>query len=403
MKLFSLIKYIEDICKTIPNVNTVLVGDVYDLNELQDIKYSAMVITEQNHSHNVDNDYDVFGLNIFYVDRETSDKSNILDVHSHATEALERVVEAIEEIGGLIENQYSITTFVERFDSVCAGAYATLNVRVYNEDCQPPRIVTSVNGMVGDVVIKGGGSGDVTKDYLNQRLEDYYLKTQVDELIGDVYNSMPTTTSELTNDSGYITIEDVPEYEEQIVYFYYSPTLNGSEILSLVNSGKKVILRDNMGWGADYFNFEFFAYSQRRMAGAPAIDYMYFMCLDGRRITWSGVNGEEGSWTTYYDENVHKTELPTKLSQLQNDRDYVSETEVDEILYPYALKSELPTKVSDLENDRNYVRETPFGIAENGVFLSDKYIQKGSEPVPAYLFYDAETRTLNIITNEIWN
>lgn len=166
MKLYSVIEGIKRICYTIPNVHTVIVGDVYDLNQLQDIEYSAMVITEQTHQYNNEDEYDVYGLNIFYVDRETSDKSNILDVHSHGIDALKEVVKYIEEIGGYITNQYTINTFEERFDSVCAGAYATINVRFQSEDCTKPKLVTSVNGMTGDVTIEGG----VTEEELTEKL-----------------------------------------------------------------------------------------------------------------------------------------------------------------------------------------------------------------------------------------
>lgn len=168
MKLYSVIEGIKRICYTIPNVHTVIVGDVYDLNQLQDIEYSAMVITEQTHQYNNEDEYDVYGLNIFYVDRETSDKSNILDVHSHGIDALKEVVKYIEEIGGYITNQYTINTFEERFDSVCAGAYATINVRFQSEDCTKPKLVTSVNGMTGDVIIKEGG--EVTEEELTEKL-----------------------------------------------------------------------------------------------------------------------------------------------------------------------------------------------------------------------------------------
>lgn len=168
-----------------------------------------------------------------------------------------------------------------------------------------------------------------------------------------LYDDIPTTTSELTNDSGFITQDDIPEYENQIVYYDYSPTLNGSKILSLVNSGKKVILRDNMG--GDYFNFEFFGYSRMRRAGAAAVDFMLFMCLDGRRITWSGVNGEPGSWETNYDYNVHRSELPTKTSQFINDSGFAYVNEVPSFL-------DIPTHTSQLLNDSGYLTETDLPI-----------------------------------------
>lgn len=41
-------------------------------------------------------------------------------------------------------------------------------------------------------------------------LSNYYTKTEVDEALGEVEESIPTKTSDLTNDSGFITSADVP-------------------------------------------------------------------------------------------------------------------------------------------------------------------------------------------------
>lgn len=180
MKLYSIIESIKKICSTVPNVHTVIVGDVYELNQLQDIEYSAVVITEQSHAHNIEEDYNLYGLDIFYVDRETSDKSNILDIHSCGIDVLNSIVNSIEDMGGEITNQYSIITFEERFDSLCAGAYASLNIRFATELCEKPAIVTSVNGMSGDVVLdfpKKSELNQYIKNYLDQNLVNSKVTT----------------------------------------------------------------------------------------------------------------------------------------------------------------------------------------------------------------------------------
>ena len=49
-----------------------------------------------------------------------------------------------------------------------------------------------------------------------------------------------------------------------------------------------------------------------------------------------------------------KTEIPSKVSQLENDRGYIDST----ALTPYALKTEVPTKTSDLTNDSDYTTKS---------------------------------------------
>ena len=43
-------------------------------------------------------------------------------------------------------------------------------------------------------------------------LSNYYTKTEVDEAIGEVEDSIPTKTSDLSNDSGFVTTEEVKPY-----------------------------------------------------------------------------------------------------------------------------------------------------------------------------------------------
>lgn len=236
MKLYSVIDKIKRICYTLPNVNTVLVGDVYGLNELQDIKYSAMVINEQTHTHNHEEEYNVYGLNIFYVDRETSDKSNVLDIHSHATDVLIRVVDYIEELGGIITNQYSINTFEERFDSVCAGAYVTINVRFDLDICEKLGLVTSVNGETGDIKIKE-----------STEVFDFYD--------GDLYLDFLPLREALDEDKDII----VRQIGSDKTYIYSISEYNANEIiLHTINSEKLRLLsvRNHEGYNLSWHEIE---------------------------------------------------------------------------------------------------------------------------------------------------
>lgn len=52
-------------------------------------------------------------------------------------------------------------------------------------------------------------------------LSNYYTKTEVDEALGEVEESIPTKTSDLTNDSGFITSAEIEPYHNPL-----TPTVN---------------------------------------------------------------------------------------------------------------------------------------------------------------------------------
>lgn len=81
-----------------------------------------------------------------------------------------------------------------------------------------------------------------------------------------------------------------------------------------------------------------------------------------------------------------KSDLPTKVSQLENDARYVKANEVltADALSDYAKKTELPTKTSQLTNDSGYITsaDVPTKVSElqnDALYLS----RKGSGPLPA--------------------
>lgn len=81
-----------------------------------------------------------------------------------------------------------------------------------------------------------------------------------------------------------------------------------------------------------------------------------------------------------------KSDLPTKVSQLENDAGYVKANEVltADALSNYAKKTELPTKTSQLTNDSGYITsaDVPTKVSElqnDALYLS----KKGSGPLPA--------------------
>jgi len=125
MSLYKIINTLLTIGKKQPNILYSGEGDIYEaLNGHQDVQYPVFFITQKEHTEN--GDIINYGLNLFVIDRETADKSNKLQVQSNAMDVLGNIIRSAKlnfDISGVIYH-----TFEERFDSVCAGAFAELIV-----------------------------------------------------------------------------------------------------------------------------------------------------------------------------------------------------------------------------------------------------------------------------------
>lgn len=243
MTLYELIENIKNLGKSEPNVSFVTQGDIYELNHQQNIDYPAFVVTQGTHFGSAENGLENYGLTLFLVDRLTSDKSNELDVQSWADTGLKNIISRIEEHNlGVIQGQYTVQTFTEKFDSLCAGAYVSLNIQVQVLECNCCEnkidLVTSVNGQTGDVIIKGyegaivysvnGKTGDVVidipdaKDYVSNSSvsANYAKKTELNNyLLKNDYKEPDVTKSYVDNrdniilqtvESNYIKKGEVP-------------------------------------------------------------------------------------------------------------------------------------------------------------------------------------------------
>lgn len=133
MSLFSTVENIKNKAKAQPNVGLVYEGDIYDLNEKQNISYPAVVATQATHAES--GDFRAYGFNLFYVDRLTADKSNRLEIQSTAIEALSNIAKALEDEGYEI-SELRYHSFDERFDAECAGVYVEITISESEYMCE---------------------------------------------------------------------------------------------------------------------------------------------------------------------------------------------------------------------------------------------------------------------------
>lgn len=136
MNLKEVIEGLNSIALSQPDVNDyVKSGNIYDINEQRNIKYSVFCVTQGTHSYNFTNGYNTFNFILYYVDRLQSDGDNKVEVQSTAIETLKNIIrEFMKEYDVEIETA-SFEVFTESFSSLCAGAYTTVSIFVDDENC----------------------------------------------------------------------------------------------------------------------------------------------------------------------------------------------------------------------------------------------------------------------------
>lgn len=134
MKYKELVKIIKDVSLALPDVNSFYTGDVYEINADQSVKYASVVLTNQEHQFDNNNDKFNYNFVLFFIDRLLDDESNRIDVQTAGISALKNIVTALEDYGIIIDS-FRFTLFKERFNDVCSGAYANLTIQIDDIDC----------------------------------------------------------------------------------------------------------------------------------------------------------------------------------------------------------------------------------------------------------------------------
>lgn len=213
-------------------------------------------------------------------------------------------------------------------------------LNLYGTGNEPPYPVTSVNGQTGAVVLSAADVGalpnttvipdktsqlDNDSGYItDSALTDYAKKTEI-----------PTKTSELTNDSGYITntalepyakTVDIPTKTSQLNNDSGYITANDAPVKSVDGATGDVVTN------AVKTTTQTLTDAQKQQA---------------RTNIGAGTSSFDGN----YNSLTNKPTIPTKTSQLTNDSGFIT----DAALTGYAKTTDIPTKTSQLENDSHYI------------------------------------------------
>ena len=166
MTLFDIIRNLQAIAAQEPSVKSVSDGDIYDaLNAAVDIKYGVFHITQDTHTTN--GDLDVWGLNLFYIDRLLDNGENRLSIQSAGITILENVLRNFADtFGAEYMNNIVYTPFTQRFKDNCAGVFCKISVSTVMDNlCAEGGKIVLVKNQDKSIDITSNGRYNVTPDY----------------------------------------------------------------------------------------------------------------------------------------------------------------------------------------------------------------------------------------------
>ena len=243
--------------------------------------------------------------------------------------------------------------------AVTAGGSIAVDAELSADSTNPVqnKVITGrINELAAGIPTKtsqlNNDSGYLTE---HQSLENYYTKEQTDSSINAVKTAIPTKTSQLTNDSGYLT-------EHQSLDDYYTK----SQVDSSINAVKTAIptktsqLTNDSGYLTEHQSLDdYYTKSQ--------VDGSINAVKDAIPVNVSQLNNDSGYLTEHQslDGYAKISAIPTKTSQLTNDSgyltehqsldDYYTKSQVDSSIN--AVKDSIPVNVSQLTNDSGYLTE----------------------------------------------
>lgn len=132
MTLREIYTYLENIATQMPDVRTCVENDITRLNAMREAQYGVFGITQEQHTS--DQGWMRFTLNLFFIDRLVNGQDNEVQIQSHAIEVLRAVI--MEARGGVdVGSEVRYTCFTQRFQDLCAGAWAVVTISTPEGDC----------------------------------------------------------------------------------------------------------------------------------------------------------------------------------------------------------------------------------------------------------------------------
>lgn len=135
LSLKSLMDSLEQFALAIPDVRSCVKNDIVRLNEMRSVEYGVFGITQNEHTYAPSTSRMTYSLNLFYIDRLVNDGENEIEVQSHGIEVLKAVLKRAQQEGLVDFGEARFSVLTQRFQDLCAGAWATVQVSYIESYC----------------------------------------------------------------------------------------------------------------------------------------------------------------------------------------------------------------------------------------------------------------------------
>ena len=245
------------------------------------------------------------------------------------------------------------------------------------------------NGEVTVIESGGGGGGGGTVDAYTKAQTDNLLKNKVDKengkgLFSGSYNDLsdvptiPAKTSELQNDSGYLT-------EEQLIAKDYADKTYVTEEIAKVSTGGEIDLS---------------SYLSKVEATET-----YVAKVNGKSLIADTEIERLASVDNYDDTDIRAelakkadtTSIPSKVSELTNDNKYQTESDVTTTLSDYATKTYVGEQITNAEHlKREVVTVIPSGTEakDNIIYMLKVESATGNDKYQEYMKIDGTVKMI---------
>lgn len=126
--LYQVVKTLQGIALQQPNIRTVGENHLYDMmNGNPEVKYNVFYITQTQHRST--EEWDTFGLNLFFISRLADNKENELQIESTGKQVLDNIIDTFcESYNAMVSGTRRYQPFTEKFKDECAGVWVTVDL-----------------------------------------------------------------------------------------------------------------------------------------------------------------------------------------------------------------------------------------------------------------------------------
>ena len=130
----DIINLISEIALNTPNVNSVIVHDIYELNSRQDIEFGVIALVDKQHQ--IDLETSVFNFDLIYIDRKYTldENDNRLDVYNDGIITLNHIMNELDDIAEDIDisRPFNTQMLEQRFYNECYCVLMNISITTDN-------------------------------------------------------------------------------------------------------------------------------------------------------------------------------------------------------------------------------------------------------------------------------